>query len=232
MKTLNRRDFNKFALATIAYLGKETKLHPRLFPILKNGKWGRIDLNLESRNLDIDFTNPAVCERWINELHSKRGLDYSFGGFLEDRSNIWKNHYLKRTRAFVHLGVDYNIPANTSVALVRPGRVIDVFKDKDQSGGWGGRVLFRLDNGIYLIYGHLKHDLSVKVGEEYPSGFIVGKTGERSENGGWYPHLHVQLMDEEFIKSFNGRFRDIDGYLRKDDKRLSDVSNPERFFNF
>lgn len=204
-----------------------------LFPNLRKGKWKKIDFDEESRKIeevvtDLDFTNPDVCSDLVDKLHQRYKVNYSWGGFLEDRSNLWKDHYQKESGAFVHLGVDYNVPVKTEVALIKPGRVVDVFIDKDQYGGWGGRITWDLQDGTFLTYGHLMHDIKVSKGQFCKSGEIVGKVGFPNENGGWYPHLHVQLMNKIFIDECGGISK-IDGYLPKNDPKIRFLLNPEYF---
>src|SRR3989338_11078822 len=126
-----------------------------LFPEIKSAKWTKINLNTESLKTNIDTSNSAACNEWVKSLHVARKVDYSYGGFLEDRSNLWKNHYNKEIGAFIHLGVDFNVPAGTKVALAKRARVEHVMIDQDQHGGWGGMVVWKLlDEDKYLLYGH------------------------------------------------------------------------------
>ena len=214
-----------------------------LFPTLLPENWGYLNLNDEAQksiaqNYNLDFTNPNSCNAWIEKLHREKGIKYSYGGFLEERSTLWKEHYQKETGAFVHLGVDYNVPANTFVTLPCDGVVVDVMHDKDQFGGWGGRIMWKLQtsnalslssSSLYLIYGHLGQPIFPEVGKQYRKGEIVGRIGESFENGGWHPHLHVQVMDEEFIKYFS-YLKSIDGYLPQGHVLLSHIYDPERVF--
>jgi hypothetical protein len=36
-------------------------------------------------------------------------------------------------------------------------------------------------------------------------------------NGGWDPHLHVQLVSDEMFEAYRGRLEDLDGYYLADD---------------
>ena len=204
-----------------------------LFPELKNAKWAKINLNTESLKTTIDTSDSAACDIWIQSLHKARKVDYSYGGFLEDRSNLWKNHYNKEIGAFIHLGVDFNVPAGTKVALLKKAQVINVFVDEDQHGGWGGMVLWKvIDEPQYIIYGHLKHNIELKVGQVYEAGTVFGTIGESNENGGWFPHLHLQLMDQKFIDAFEEDIEEIDGYLPTNHPLLKHVIDPVPLVSF
>ncbi|MDP3881960.1 MAG: peptidoglycan DD-metalloendopeptidase family protein [Nanoarchaeota archaeon] len=204
-----------------------------IFPDLKGKRWVHIDLNAESLKTSLDLSNSEICKRWIDEIHKKKGVEHSYGGFLEDRSNLWKDHYNKEINAFVHLGVDFSVPARTKVALVRRARVESILIDKDQHGGWGGMIVWKLlDEDYYLSYGHLKHEIKLKVGDIKEAGEIFAEVGESDENGGWWPHLHLQLMDQGFIDAFGGDWGEIDGYLSKGSKLIKNVFNPMRLVEF
>lgn len=198
----------------------------KTFPQLK-GKWGKINLNKESVGLNLDFTNSSVCENWINSIHNSQGINYSFGGFLEDRSNFLKKHYNKRKKIFIHLGIDYTVPAKTQVALTEEA-IVEYIRYDYSKGGWGKMVLFSLRNkSLYILYGHLKKMPRLKVGQKCIAGQIIGIVGKKNENGGWFPHLHVQLMTPKFITMHKGNFRKIDGYTYKNSPLIKEVLNPQ-----
>jgi len=195
-------------------------LHSRLFPELV-GRWGELNLDSESRNVsEIDFTDPNEFEKWLKQVHEQKNVNYSYGGFLEDRSNIWRNHYMKDSGDFIHLGVDYNVPAGTSVHLVCDGELVHKMKDT-RWGGWGGRLLWKLkDSPFYLAVGHL-----TDMREASYAGQIAGRVANPNENGYWYPHVHVQLMDRQFVESFSD-LDEIDGYIGRNNPNLGYIRNP------
>jgi hypothetical protein len=133
----------------------------------------------------------------------------------------------------MHLGIDFNVPEGTKVALLRRARVTRIIKDKDQRGGWGGMVLWKLlDSPNYLIYGHLKHNMNLNIGEIHEEDEVFAEIGAPSENGGWWPHLHLQMMDETFINEFKNNLSKIDGYLPKASPLLGHVFSPMSLVTF
>lgn len=187
-----------------------------IFPDLKPGKWIKINLNEESKNANVNFADAKACTEWNLAILKKYNADYSYGGFLEDRSNVWQNTYLKENGTFIHLGVDYFVPTGTNVSLPRPGKLIHIMDDKDQNWGWGRRLTFRLETNknekpIVLIYGHLASDITCALGKNYEQGHIVGRIGTIEENGGWFPHLHVQIMRNRLVTQYRS-LSEIDGY--------------------
>jgi murein DD-endopeptidase MepM/ murein hydrolase activator NlpD len=190
-------------------------LHRKLFPQLADRRWGSIDLDALAR---IDFpgsgrargdnplNDPEVCREWVERLHERMGVESSFGGYLEDRSHLWRGHYQEASGRFVHLGVDYNVPAGTEVFAPCPMVVHETRADSDQDGGWGGRVISRVPGtDLLVIFAHLEHGPLPTEGTELVTGARVGVVGRVEVNGGWFPHLHVQCVRGELPK-------DLDGY--------------------
>jgi murein DD-endopeptidase MepM/ murein hydrolase activator NlpD len=205
----------------------------QLFPHLKEGIFGYINQNEESLlEQAVNFTDPAEFGRWIRMLHRDKGFDYSYGGFLEDRSNLWKAHYMKDSHSFMHLGVDYYVPEGTEVALPLDGTIAHVMADKDQNGGWGGRVLMQLKHNreLFALFGHLAHNLYVSAGDSCNEAKIIGKVAGHKDNGGWYPHLHLQIMDSSFVKKYQDNLDSIDGYLPRHNPDIHLMRDPAEFF--
>ena len=103
-----------------------------LFPELIGKRSTLIDLNLEakkwlaSRSTESvnPLLDPTICQNFVVECHQKLGIDFSYGGWLEDRSTLWRGSYLDQKRKYIHLGVDFNVPAGTQVAIERAATVI------------------------------------------------------------------------------------------------------------
>jgi 4-aminobutyrate aminotransferase-like enzyme/Ser/Thr protein kinase RdoA (MazF antagonist) len=102
----------------------------------------------------------------------------------------------------VHLGVDLFAPAGTPVHAPLAGTVLDV---RDNAGrfDYGPTVLLEHraqdehgDFAFCTLYGHLSRDgLSLlQPGAAVAAGAPVGHIGGSDVNGGWPPHVHVQLI--------------------------------------
>lgn len=164
------------------------------------------------------FLTPEFTSSVLNGEHDNVGAYYSFGGYLEDRRDLWAGSYLEKEQS-VHLGIDVNAPAGTMVAPVHNCHVAKVVHDPDQEGGWGSVIVFELEEPIgeisHFIYAHLAKDsVTVKPGDFVPAGEPVAELGEPHENGGWYEHLHVQAMIPAAWDMMKGRddMGAFDGY--------------------
>ncbi len=116
-----------------------------------------------------------------------------------------------------------------SVAVDVHAQVILVDDDTPLVGGWGNRVMLSVQHqGIVLIYAHLSADVSCKVGDVVTPGTVIGRVGDQSQNGYWYPHTHVQAMTMERYRRFKDAPDELDGYgAKKDIPTLTrDFPNP------
>jgi hypothetical protein len=209
------------------------ELADAIFPQLEGEKWGYININelatqaaeligpmLDEKVGNI-FLDPDQCEKWKNWVHKLKGIDYSWGGYMEDRSIVWAGHY-HEPGATIHLGVDFYVPVRTNVHLPVPGTLLYKFQDPDKNGGWGGKLVFDTALG-YMVFGHLNNMVLMEAKKHYPKGTIIGSIAESNENGGWSPHLHVQLM-----RKYDPH---VDGYGKKYDGMERDFPNPCKVFD-
>ncbi len=202
-----------------------------IFPGLKNHSFGYLNLDLEARmwssgkNIKFESSknpllDPDICERFVNEVHKKYSLDYSYGGWLEDRTFIWRQSYLEKDKKFIHLGVDINVPALTEIAASFKAKVVKIDDDYPEDMGWGPRVVLQnMEEEIYVIYAHLDRALLCKTGDILKKGTIFAKVGHTPENGNWFPHLHLQTIDSDYYNYLaeNDQWALLDGYGYMDD---------------
>ncbi|MCU0647310.1 MAG: aminotransferase class III-fold pyridoxal phosphate-dependent enzyme [Gemmatimonadaceae bacterium] len=101
-------------------------------------------------------------------------------------------------RRTVHLGVDVFLPAGTPVHAPCAG-VVEVADIRDASLDYGGVVVLRHTtpdgDPFWTLYGHLAHaDVEqLHVGQSLAHGARIASLGTPEENGGWDPHLHLQM---------------------------------------
>lgn len=170
-------------------------LHHALFPQYADARWKWLDLETESRAEFHEQTNPLIdpvkCAEWVQTLHRRNQVDFSFGGYMEYRTWLWRGHYHESGKT-LHVGLDYNVPAGTFCRLPLPGRLILVEEDPDQNGGWGTRMIFKMGE-FFVTFAHMNLPYGT-VGTDYQPGHVFGEVGNHRYNGGWYPHLHVQVQ--------------------------------------
>ena len=158
----------------------------------------------------------------------------TYGGFGENRKNIWKTVYdeMKDGESLLHLAVDFNnLLIGQPVSSLTNGTVYHIFNDTSKSNGWGGRIIIKVhevvefhggaavisdSDGKYVLYGHLDPKLlsTMTVGQVVNKGDIIGHVGGGDVNGGWFSHLHVQYMTGAYVEQHKDNLNDMDGYAR------------------
>lgn len=141
----------------------------------------------------------------VNRLMTERKVDVAVGRYDEARlvyatglfrhPNNWRDE--NRT---VHLGIDLFCPAGTPVFAPLDGTVHSA-ADNAAAGDYGPTIILEhtVDGGrvrFFTLYGHLSREslTGLEPGEPVAAGQRIGSLGDASVNGGWPPHLHLQIM--------------------------------------
>jgi 4-aminobutyrate aminotransferase-like enzyme/Ser/Thr protein kinase RdoA (MazF antagonist) len=99
----------------------------------------------------------------------------------------------------IHIGLDLFAPADTPVFAPLPGTV-HAFADNAALQDYGPVIILRheTDTGeeFFTLYGHLSREslAGVKLGQLVNAGDRVASLGVPEVNGGWTPHLHLQII--------------------------------------
>jgi 4-aminobutyrate aminotransferase-like enzyme/Ser/Thr protein kinase RdoA (MazF antagonist) len=136
------------------------------------------------------------------------------GGYDEARV-LYTTQAFRSTRPFaegrtVHLGVDLTAPAGTPVHAPIGG-VVHGFEDAAAPLDYGPVIVLRHDQpgvAFYTLYGHLGRESleRLRVGQTVAAGERLGSIGSPEVNGGWWPHLHLQVITDmlDVPCNFNG----------------------------
>ena len=125
------------------------------------------------------------------------------GHYLEPRLVYTSPGYLTaptavQGRRTMHLGIDLFAPAGWTVHAPLEGRVVTAI-NRAGAQDYGGTVVLRheTDEGdvFFTLYGHLNPDsiTDLAAGDRLAAGAPFALLGASSVNGGWQPHLHLQL---------------------------------------
>lgn len=209
---------------------------PTIFPTLFGTTWAEVNLgdhaladfphlNGNNKLLDSQF-----CNDWVKNIANNLGVDYTWGGHFEDRKHLWTGYY-NDCEKVTHLGIDYNVPSNTPVCSPAKCVVVHSWSDTSIHNGWGGRLILKLDdpwqNAPYLILGHLAHENLPKEGTRFDVGDMIAVTGHPHENGGWFPHLHIQCVNEDFYEQHKSDLTLLDGYYLIEGKPYQLAPSPK-----
>ena len=157
-----------------------------------------------------------------------------YGGYLEERDFYERSEVFKNEDEFrsIHLGVDIWTCAEKAVYAPVDCEVHS-FANNDNQNDYGATIILKgeWNNEIYhFLYGHLSlHSLNhIKKKTSYNKGEVIGWLGNKTENGGWPPHLHFQL-----IKNLQGKKGDYIGVCAKKDIDFyaTNCPNPMQIIN-
>jgi len=102
------------------------------------------------------------------------------------------------SRRTVHLGVDVFAPAHTPIRSPLDS-IVCVIENRTAWLDYGGMVILQhktpTNDNFYSLYGHLNPDVCQRLheGQHLKAGDVFATLGTHKENGGWAPHLHLQL---------------------------------------
>src|SRR5579862_9902837 len=170
-----------------------------------DGDFDYINLNefyLLNKVLIPDTKKPELIQSALNSLNKN-----TFGGWAEDRKDIWAGTYMDEAKTYIHLGIDINVKAGTPVKCPFDALVVDVFTDTDTKIGWGGRVTLSADrsegSSPFLVLAHLDPSSLPTVNTAYNKGDVIGNVGTWPTNGNTFQHLHVQVM-RKLTENYDG----------------------------
>lgn len=146
------------------------------------------------------FSDPAF-DPWF-ATHQATGLRYGLGLYGENRTVYATPQFADAAspeRRTIHLGIDVFAPAGTAVHAPLPGRVHSLAYNADPLD-YGHTLILEHDldgTRFFTLYGHLAATLpTLHPTRQVAAGQIIAHLGDWPENGGWAPHLHVQIITD------------------------------------
>lgn len=164
-----------------------------------------LDLSFDSTtggDNPLEFDSTEAAHRIAQEMQ-QAGCEVAIGRYAEPRpiytDAAFGNETPTGNRRTVHLGIDLFAPAGTEVMAPIAGHVhsTDVCNsDLD----YGGLVVLKhqLPDGTAFgsLYGHLDPESIAGLcpGQPIDAGETFAQLGDKHSNGGWPPHLHLQIL--------------------------------------
>ena len=135
-------------------------------------------------------------------------LEYQIGRYDEHRPGMYTSEIFSGERD-LHVGLDIGAPVDTPVFCFADGVVFSKGINPED-GSYGPTIItqheLRLPASIgskeltnkrkfWLLHGHLstKSLDMVDIGDSVSSGQLIATIGDENENGGWPPHIHLQI---------------------------------------
>jgi 4-aminobutyrate aminotransferase-like enzyme/Ser/Thr protein kinase RdoA (MazF antagonist) len=165
-----------------------------------------LDLSVGSKTLPADpaeLTEPNLTQK-LSELLRVANATVGVGRYDEARclyATVLFGDATNPTaeRRTIHLGIDLFAAPGTTVAAPFDATV-SAFANNIAALDYGPVVILRHnpapDVEFFTLYGHLSSDslMSLKVGQRVHAGEPFARIGKATENGGWTPHLHFQII--------------------------------------
>jgi peptidoglycan LD-endopeptidase LytH len=155
-------------------------------------------------------------EAYVAAERQRQGGEVGYGGYGEERLLYWNSPHFgaEGERRTIHLGLDLWAPAGTPVYAPLEGRVHS-FAYNGQVLDYGATIILEHELGgqaFYTLYGHLALSSleGLAAGQPISKGQALARFGPPAENGGWPPHLHLQL-----ILDMQGYAGDFPGVARR-----------------
>ncbi len=169
----------------------------------------------------------AACAD-IEERIEREGAEFAIGLYKEDRT-IYRAPQFDLgdgRRRSLHMAVDLWLAAGTPVHAALDG-VAAVVANNPAPLDFGGLVLLEhaTDAGVpfWTLYGHLDPEsLELSVGDAVAAGGQIARLGDVPVNGGWPPHLHLQL-----VTSLCDLGADVPGVAAPDEASLWESISPD-----
>jgi murein DD-endopeptidase MepM/ murein hydrolase activator NlpD len=176
----------------------------KLFPVLGNrfhpSDYCRLSLSIHDTDW-VDFEvetyeglNDYVC--WTRKKHRAQ---IAYGGYGEHRAIYKPSLHFTAAHRCIHLGMDLWAEAGTPIFAPCDSK-IHSFRFNKAHLDYGATIILEHNNEFmpsnYTLFGHLSLSSleNLVAGMPIEMGQCLGWLGERAENGGWPPHLHVQSI--------------------------------------
>lgn len=137
-------------------------------------------------------------EAGVSQLIADRSLTLLAGRYAEDR-DVYIGEVFTDPLRTIHLGVDLFKPQGAAVFAPYDGIVEDV-RSMPGHGNYGHAVLLRHSTAagtpFWTLYGHLSSKGLPALHATVVAGEVIATMGASDVNGGWPPHVHVQILTD------------------------------------
>lgn len=193
-----------------------------------------VDLSVGSNFLVEEGARDLDSVQWgakIEALRERSGAPAAIGRYGEPRRLYSASPGFRSgpggALRTLHLGVDLFAPAGTAVFAPLAGVVHAVQRNGADLDYGPTLVLEHAPTGVepfYTLYGHLDGEVldRIEAGDHVARGARIARLGDASENGGWPPHLHFQVVLDRF-----GLVGDFPGVAAPHERRVWMAASPD-----
>ncbi|MFC2156197.1 aminotransferase class III-fold pyridoxal phosphate-dependent enzyme [Acidobacteriota bacterium] len=205
---LTPHPYSERIISWMALQSREEKIHSLIDSELSTAQKIVFDLSVGSPLFtDLETSgNPDAFASLIQQEMDEAGVQIGIGRYNESRLVYTGDQFRTETSGWgesrtLHLGMDVFVAAGSEVYAPLDGTVHS-FHDNDSPQDYGPTIILEHRTGddlvFYTLYGHLGR-LSLEdmePGRVVKKGARIGVVGDSDENGGWPPHLHVQIITD------------------------------------
>ena len=192
----------------VAFLQQTADIAPVLGLDLRTEPSIVLDLSVSSPLVSGDASEnaePALTRRVFGAMR-EAGVRVSIGRYNEPRLLYVAPAFALGPRPTdehrtIHIGLDLFADAGTPVYAPLRG-VIHAFADNAAPQDYGPVIVLRHATSggttFYTLYGHLSRESlgKLEVGRAVAAGEQIATLGDATVNGGWTPHLHLQIITD------------------------------------
>ncbi len=167
-----------------------------------------LDLSVASPLLSGDTSKndePSLTRR-VDDVMREAGVRVAIGRYDEPRLLYVAPAFALGPRVTddhrtIHIGLDLFADAGTAVFAPIDGEIVGC-NDNGMNQDYGPVIILRhrTDDGIefFTLYGHLSREslVGLSIGKRVTAGDKIATLGAASVNGGWTPHLHLQVITD------------------------------------
>jgi peptidoglycan LD-endopeptidase LytH len=147
-----------------------------------------------------DISTYEGLDFYVNSVKKEANCRVAYGGYGEHRGIYASSGHFNNTEndRCIHLGIDLWATAGTAVFAPLDG-TIHSFQYNGNVLDYGATIITEhiLDGQKFqLLFGHLslKSLENCVKNAKILRGSKIAQLGNRTENGGWSPHLHLQMI--------------------------------------
>lgn len=151
---------------------------------------------------------------------------YGVGKYNEHRPSMYTSAlFTENNMRDIHIGVDIGCPIRTPVYAFTEGTI--AYQGYNSAELDYGHVIITKhtlgESTYWVLHGHLSADSIQKraIGEHFIQGEILGYVGDTTENGGWNPHIHIQISTED------PKTHDMPGVVSSTDRNIAIQKYPD-----
>ncbi|WP_108652727.1 peptidoglycan DD-metalloendopeptidase family protein [Dongshaea marina] len=155
------------------------------------------------------LADPAQFETYVAQQMQQQQTQLCIGRYNEQRLIYQdKPQFSDSSDRTLHIGLDLGVPAGTAVMSPLDAEVHG-FARHQQDGDYGPVIILKHklpDLCFYTLYGHLSSCSleNISRGKQIRAGERFAAIGDRHENGGWAPHLHLQIIRD--LEDYQGDY--------------------------